>query len=296
MSDFHPFKSPQAKAAYLAFEDRLAEKWPVVSELKSVRTSFGATFMRISGPADAPPLVLLPGGGSCSLIWSANIEALSREYRTYALDNIYDYGRSVYTRKMRSGGDMAAWLDELFDVLRLGGDIRIAGYSFGGWVTSQYALHHPQRLRRVALIAPAATVLPLPGPYIRRMITTLIPVRYFSKKIMYWVWKDLARMGESGRQIVEDRIDYYRLAMKSFKFKQPVSPTVLTDDDLRKLTMPALFMVGGNETAYDAKDAVGRLKRVNPKIRTEWIPGTGHDLMFTHTEKVNRLLLGFLGD
>jgi len=296
MSDFHPFKSPKAKAEYLAFEDTLAAKWPVVSEQRLVKTSFGTTFMRISGPVDAPPLVLLPGGGTCSLIWNANIEALSQQYRTYALDNIYDYGRSVYTRKMESGGDMAAWLDELFDVLHPGNDIRIMGYSFGGWVTSQYALHHPQRLHRVVLIAPANTVLPIPGPYIRRMITTLIPVRYFVGKIMYWVWQDLARMGESGRQIVEDRISYFRLAMKSFKFKQPVNPTLLTDEEIHQMAMPVLFLVGGNETAFNAADAVGRLHRLNPKIRTETIPGTGHDVMFTHTEMVNQLVLDFLRD
>lgn len=294
MSEFHPFKSPQAKARYLALEDRQARRWPLASEERLVQTSFGTTFMRISGPPDAPPLVLLPGGGSCSLIWHANIEALSEGYRTYALDNIYDYGRSVYTREMKDGADMAAWLHELFDALQLEGKVRLVGYSFGGWAVGQYALRHPERLDRLALVAPAFTVLPPPSLYLLRMIATLIPARGFSRMIMYWVWKDLAEQGESGRRLVEDRIDYYTLSLRSFKFKRPINPTVLSDGDLQRLTMPVLFLAGGNETVYDASAAAARLRRVNPGIRSEIIPGTGHDLMFTHTETVNRILLDFL--
>ena len=119
ISDFHPFRSMEAKSRYLAFEDAMAKKWPLVSEERMVQTSFGRTFMRISGPVDAPPLVLLPGGGCNSMIWSANIMALSENYQTYALDNIYDFGRSVYTRKLEGGTDFSRWLNELFDTLGL---------------------------------------------------------------------------------------------------------------------------------------------------------------------------------
>jgi len=294
INDFHPFRSEKARAQYLAFEDRMVEKWPLHSEELLVQTSFGKTFMRISGPTDAPPLVLLPGGGCNSLIWNANINVLSQSYRTYALDNIYDYGRSIYTREITSGNDFSDWLNELFDTLRVGNDIRIMGYSYGGWVTSQYALHHPERLSRVVLIAPASTVLPLPSEYLLGMLLTLIPTRYFKAKAVYWAWSDLAKKGAIGRQLVEDRIDYYQIALESFKFKQPVNPTVLTDYEIQLLEIPIFFLVGEHETAYSAGDAISRLNRVNPRIRTELISGTGHDLMFTHTEIVNQKILDFL--
>lgn len=294
INSYHPFRSEKAKEQYLAFENKMAEKWPVNSEERFVRTSFGTTFMRISGPADAQPVVLLPGGGSNSLIWSSNIKALSQNYRTYALDNIYDYGKSIYIREISSGKDFADWLNELFDTLRFNNDVRMIGYSFGGWVTSQYAIYHPERLNRVILIAPAYTILPLPSAYILRMITTLIPVRHFKKNIIYWCWSDLAKMGDSGKQLVEDRIDYYNIALNSFKFKQPVNPTVLTDLELQKLEMPVLFLVGEHETAYNAKDAISRLNTANAKIKTDLITDTGHDIMFTHTDTVNRKILDFL--
>lgn len=294
ISEFHPFKSPKAKTEYIAFEEKLAKKWPLNSDEKIVQTSFGKTYMRISGLTDAPPVILLPGGGTCSLIWRENIKALSEEYRTYAIDNIYDFGRSVYTRKIENGKDFSDWLNELFDTLHLGTDIRIIGYSYGGWVTSQYALYHPERLKHVVLIAPAWTVLDFPGDWVLNVIPTLLPIRYFKAKAIYSYWKDLSISGDRGKQIVEDEIDYFEIAMKCFKLKQGVLPTVLSDSELQQLKIPVLFFVGENETCYNGNDAVNRLNKVAPKIETEFIKGTGHDLMFTHTSVVNKRILEFL--
>ncbi len=291
---FHPFRSEKAKIEYLAFEQEMEKTWPIASEERFVTTSFGQTFMRISGPLNAPPLLLLPGGGCNSVIWNANIEALSQEYRTYALDNIYDYGRSVYMRKIETGKDYSDWLDELADSLNLTDDIRVMGYSYGGWVASQYAIQHPERIAKLVLIGPASTILPIPSEYIVQMLQSIIPVRYFKSKIMYWVWADLANLGEWGIGLVEARIDYFQLALKSFKFKQSVNPIVLTDEEIKGIRFPLLHIVGENETAYNAKDAVSRLNDLNSEIRTVMLDGTGHDLMFTHTDTLNHILLEFL--
>lgn len=111
---------------------------------------------------------------------------------------------------------------------------------------------------------------------------------------MYWVWNDLANTGTNGIKLVEDRIDYYEKAMKCFKIKAGVLPTVFTDAELQTLKMPLLYLVGEHETMYDGKTAVNRLNKVTAHIETELIENTGHDSMFTHTERVNRRILEFL--
>jgi len=294
LSAYHPFRSPQAKERYLARYDERARLWPIASETKMVETSYGQTFVRMSGPSDAPPLVLLPGGGATSLSWMLNIEALSAAHRTYAVDNIYDFGRSVYTRPLQGSDDFVAWLDELFSALDLGDHLTLVGLSYGGWLTSQYALQHPDRLDRIVLIAPAATVLPLNPEFARRGMLTLVPHRYFLKRMTYWLLEDVVTKDSTSRMLVDTAVDDIFVAMRCFKFKVPVNPTVLSDDDLRRLTVPTLFIVGENEKLYAAQEAVARLRAVAPKIETEIIPNSGHGVLIGQPELVNQTMLRFL--
>ena len=80
MTAYHPFRSVAAKKEYLAFYDMRAKKWPVDSRTRSVDTSYGQTFVRMSGPVGAPPLVLLHGAGLTSSVWFANFAELSAHH------------------------------------------------------------------------------------------------------------------------------------------------------------------------------------------------------------------------
>lgn len=295
ITPYHPFRSAKAKEQYLTHYDMRAKAWPVVSETLTVPTSFGQTFVRISGPVGAPPLVLLPSTGGTSLLWIPNIQALSESYRVYAVDNIYDFGRSVYTRSFKSPDDFVNWLDELFSALGLGEKINLMGLSYGGWLTSQYALRYPERLDKIVLLAPAATVLSLPGEWAWRAILAIIPHRYFLKSMTYWLFEDLTqKKDEASRILVEDMIDDAFMGLRCFKFKMAVHPTVLDDKELQGIKVPVLFLVGENEKIYSAEKAVERLSAVAPQIETEVIPEAGHDLTIVQSEMVNKKILEFL--
>ena len=69
LSACHPFRSEEARERYLAHYDLASRQWPVPSPTRLVPTSYGRTFVRVSGPAEGSPLVLLPGGGSSLLAW-----------------------------------------------------------------------------------------------------------------------------------------------------------------------------------------------------------------------------------
>jgi len=84
---YYPFRSTKAKEQYLALYAKRSKVWPVVSEERTVEASCGQTFVRLSGPPGARPLVLLPGSGCNSLMWTPNIGPLSANYRTYAVVN-----------------------------------------------------------------------------------------------------------------------------------------------------------------------------------------------------------------
>jgi hypothetical protein len=58
-------------------------------------------------------------------MWEPVIKTFSENYRVYALDNIYDFGRSIYTKQMKNSKDFSNWLNELFATLELGSNINL---------------------------------------------------------------------------------------------------------------------------------------------------------------------------
>lgn len=292
-SDHYPFRSEAAKRRYLKRYDKRATAWPVPSEERSVNTSFGSTFVRVSGPSGAQPVIMLPGIGSPGLLFSPNVASLSQHFQTFAVDNIHDYGRSVETRPVTGADDFATWLDEVCTGLNLGTSVNFLGLSYGGWIAAQYAIRFPGRVRRLVLLAPAGTVASVPWGFIWRGILCLIPFRFFLKNFVNWISTADATDQRALRLITQVADDTY-LAQRSFKHRRIVPPVPLTDEQLASLPPSTLFLVGDKEVIFDTHKALLRLGSVAPQIRAELIHGTGHDFFAARAHEVNRRIIDFL--
>lgn len=295
ISEYHPFRSRQAQERYLAIYDQREKSWPVPYESEKIDTSYGPTYVHISGQPNAPPLVLLHGAAGNSLQWIPNVAALSQDYRVYAIDNIYDHGRSIYMREMDNTYDFVTWMDEVFNQLDLGNDINLVGLSYGGWLSSQYALRYPERLENVVLIAPAATVLPISSEWLRRAAITALPHPYFTEGFIAWMLADFVNQDEANRDLVKEWAYEAYVAARSFKPKSLANPNVLSNSDLMSLGVRMLFLVGENEKLYSPQEAIERLNSVAPQVETAIIPNAGHDLTMARAALVNRKILEFLG-
>lgn len=113
------------------------------------------------------------------------------------------------------------------------------------------------------------------------------------KKELYWICEDMVRT-EEGRAMADDHLDGLRLAIRSYKIKIPASMTVLSDDELKSISVPVLFMAGENEKMYSVSEAVKRQNSISPIIKTEVVPNTGHCLMFSCPDLVSDKILDFL--
>ncbi|MFY0572839.1 alpha/beta fold hydrolase [Archangium lansingense] len=295
MSSPSPFRSEAARSRYLAAYDGWSQQWPGPADTRLVQTSYGATFVRGSGPADAPPLVLLPGAGATSLMWAPNVPALAVQHRVWALDSIADYGRSEPSRPVLTAQDFVTWLDELTTVLAPGRPFGLAGVSYGAWMAAQYALAHPERLSGLALIAPAGTVMPLGLGFVWRAVLCALPSPYFTRRFMTWLANDLATKDEASQLQLEERIEQGYLAIRSYKARRLVEPSVLSDEQLRALPSPTLFLVGENERIFSASAALERLRGVAPNIEAELVAGAGHDVTLVQAERVTARLLALFG-
>ncbi len=296
----YPFRSEQAKAEYTRVYEEWAKRWPVPFETRLIDTPSAQTFVRISGRPTDPPLVLLSGARGTSLMWAPNIAALSAHYRTYALDTITDVGLSVARGKVSKPEDFVRWLDEVFSVLVPEGRLSLMGISYGGWLTSQYALRCPDRLEKAVIMAPACTVLRLSLSFFARVVLVCLPLPGSDgtalRRMLHWVFEDTVRSGEAGRKLVDEVLEEIMTSQRFFTLGRPPWPTVLTDEEWRTFKAPALFLVGANEKIYSPQAAIRRLNRLAPWIKTGIIPGAGHDMTLVQADLVSEKVLEFLGE
>lgn len=296
---FYPFKSERSKFEYQTHYLERAKAWPVSSETMFLDTPSGTTLVRASGRVTDPPLVLLPGARATSLMWSDSIAALSAHHRTYALDILGDAGLSVSRRDTLKPDDLARWLDEVFAVLVPEGPLSLMGISYGGLLAGQYAVRFPGRLRNVVLVAPGGFVLPLSFAFFVRVALLCIPVPGLGggpfRRTLHWLFRDAERGDDACRARLEETITDLQMAWRHFSLPAPDWPTALGDRGWQDFAVPCLFLVGENEKIYSTKAAVARLHRVAPQVKTEIIPGAGHDLILVQPALVARKVLEFLG-
>lgn len=290
---WHPFRTQQARDRYFASLAAREARWPKDTETREVETSWARTFVRINGPVDATPLLLLHGASTNSLSWEPNIAALSSTHRTYAVDNPWDLGKSVYHRDATRADDFLSWLDELCDALGFDHPIDVAGMSYGAWITALFALRRPARVRRAVLIAPALTVLNVRFIWVVRALTSgLSP--WLSKNFARWTLADALDQGDYERLLVSEVSGDGLTFNRDLRPRRAVIPTKLSDEALASIEAPTLILIGEHEKIFDPRAARERVQRVAPKIELDVVKNAGHEVALSQRAIVNERVLRFL--
>jgi pimeloyl-ACP methyl ester carboxylesterase len=123
-----------------------------------VRTGRLATFVRMAGSPEAPPVVLLHALGDTGAAWEEVVALLAPDLRTYAVD-LRGHGRTAWVGPY-SLDAMVEDVRALLDALRLD-RAHVVGHSLGGVVAYLLAEQHPQRTATLVLEDPPA---PRPRP------------------------------------------------------------------------------------------------------------------------------------
>ncbi len=287
------YKTKEGETAYLAAYNLAMSSWPVPWEEIEVSNRFGTTFVVASGPKEAPPLVLLHGFFTTLLLWTPNIADLSKSYRVYAIDIMGNRNRSIPREPIASSNDIIEWLSETLNDLKLQ-TVYLAGMSNGGWIGINFSLAKPERVRKLILISPAASLLPLVKQFMPRGMLTALPPRKF------WFYSFMGWMGlkrGAGYEFSQNLLDMMWLGGETIKMSAEtmrVMPTVYSDEELGGLKMPVLLLIGENEVIYNAKKALARAKQLIPELTGELVPNCGHDISFSQHKFVNKRILTFL--
>jgi len=297
MTRLPAFKTAGGEAAYLSAYDAAMKAWPVSYEEVEISSRFGLTHVVASGPKNAPSLVLLHGYWATLAMWTPNILDFSRDYRVYAIDVMGQPSRSIPDEPIRNAADYVAWLAAVLDGLHLD-RICLAGMSFGGWIALNYAIAAPERVRRLVLLSPAATVLAIVKQFaLRGTPMMLLPSRFTVNAFMRWLgFKDVPD-DFIARDTMTRVIDLMYLGLKHFRFPRETSrimPTVFSDADLRAMKVPTLLLMGEQEVIYDSANALIRARRLIPKFEGELVPGSSHEMTVRQHSFVDARVVDFL--
>jgi pimeloyl-ACP methyl ester carboxylesterase len=289
-----PFKSPEGETRYTAAYEASLRLWPVPYQAMDIPGRFGCTHLVASGPPDAPVLVLLHGYFASLTMWSPNIAELSRDYRVYALDVMGQPSWSIPGEPIRSRADFVEWLTTILDVLKVD-RAHLAGMSYGGWLTLNYAIGAPERVDRIVLLSPAGSFLPLVKQFfVRTMPLMFLPRRFVVNSFMNWLTYKENLKDPHTRAIYDCVVDQMYLGARYFRMQASVMPGVFSDDELGRLQAPTLLLIGQQEVIYDPAASLERARRLIPNFEGELVPRASHDMSFSQAQFVDARILEFL--
>ncbi|MFG2972038.1 alpha/beta fold hydrolase [Streptomyces sp. NPDC048331] len=271
--------------------DAALGRWPGPVEPVDLPTPYGVTHVNRCGPAGAPPLVLLPGGGATSTVWGACVAAgAARTHRVHAVDLVGDPGLSVPAadRAIRSVGDLIGWLDAVLDGLGAQGPVTLAGHSYGAWIAAHYAALRPARLGRLVLLDPTQVFAGLRPGYVLRAVPMLVrPTPERVRSFLAWETRGAA-------------LDpaWLRLQGEGAGFPT-VRPVTGPRPDLAGLAhfsggnLEVDVLFAGLARCHDPGRAARAAREVLPGARVDVLPGVAHHglPLTAATEIVRRLAI-----
>jgi pimeloyl-ACP methyl ester carboxylesterase len=290
-----PFKTSFGQAEYMKAYDATLRLWDVPFETVQIENRFGQTHVVVSGPKDAPPLVILHCFFTSLTSWANNIADLIQRYRVYAPDLIGQPGRSIPDQPIANRAELAEWMSLMLDALGLR-RVDLAGYSYGGFTALNYAVHQPQRLKKLVLLSPAGAVYHLRPQFWLRGFVTAIPglAEPAMRSMFRWMFYQPNLQSDNVRPLAQCIMSQMVLGRKHFRIGMIVPPTEFPDVELRAVNVPTLLLIGDREVIYNPVRAIERACALLPQVQAELISGAGHDLPVTKFSMVDGKVLAFL--
>jgi pimeloyl-ACP methyl ester carboxylesterase len=231
-----------------------------------IDTEFGKTFVIESGNKNGHPLVLLHGSASNSAMWLGDAMLLGQTHHIYAVDNIGEPGKSSELRPPLKKGVYARWLQAVLDALCIE-STALAGNSLGGWIALDLATCAPERICSLVLLA-SSGLYPIRKSFALKMLTSKLPGK-----------KDRLGKAITGSvEIPEAVAAYFDLIRREF-FPRPLGAPVFSDQELKRLGMPVLYLGGEEDTLLNTQRSVARLKRLIPHADAGGLLGIGHTVI-----------------
>jgi pimeloyl-ACP methyl ester carboxylesterase len=258
--------SDAAREKFMAAYERAFALWPQPCEEFDIETATATTRVHAYRPhPGGDPVVLLTGAGGNAAHWDPHVAALARQHPVYGIDMPGDPNPSVPRAPLTPPASCAAWLDELLAQLS---DLpaHLVGFSYGGWVAMNQAIRAPGRVASITLLDPAGLTkldarfwwwLSISG------VATLTPMP---------LRRRLARWLDSPVMLDQELMTLMWAGIRGYRM-EPKFPGILTDDELRAITVPALLVTGARSALLTPAQARAR-GSLMPHAEVAIVPGS----------------------
>ena len=265
-----------------------------------VKLKNGSISYKWSGPVEGEIVVMVHGLSTPRIIFMQNVGALVEAgYRVLTYDH-FGYG---FSDRPNIKHNKQLYDDELLELLVALGiktAVNLIGYSMGAGISTIFSANHPERVKRLILMAPVGFILKHRG--INKLL--LIPVLgewlmaiVVKKKMIDHYYSEVERgvapriMAES----FEQQFEYpgVERAFLSSLRNFPMENLQAEYQQLGETTFPKL-LIWGTEDSDTPFAGSEKILRLIPDIQFLKIEGGGHSIPYTHDDIVNREIVDFL--
>lgn len=258
----------------------------------------GVTHYDVAGPDSGQRVVLVHGFSVPLYIWDSTVTALSGAGFRVARYDQFGRGFSDRPDVAYTADLFDRQLTQLLDSLGWRDRVDVVGLSMGGPVSAYFAGHHPERVRSLVLVDPAAGART--GPPMPFRVPGVGPV----------LWQALAVPGMAKGQLTDfvdpakwpDWVDRYRVQMRYRGFGRALLSTLRAGAgqsldsvyaEVGALGTPTLLVWGMQDSTVSILFA-DSVRRAIPQAQYHPIDRAGHLPHMERTDVFNPLLIGFL--
>lgn len=272
-----------------AFRDKAPGRFAKLSQ--------GVTHYQWLGPARGPVVVAIHGLTTPSPVWYAIAEKLTGlGYRVLVYD-LYGRGFSDAPKGVQDAAFFCKQLDDLLEHQEIKDDVTLLGYSMGGSIATSFAAAHPDRMRRLMLMAPGGVWLredwltrwsrsiPLLGDWVHAVIGTRRARRSLRKQL----GQRFEINGIIELQLAEFQSKGFIRSVLSSRRNMLAEVQENAHQILGRAAVPVVAIWAERDGVIPLR-SLGTLTQWNRAVRQEVIEGADHQFAYTHSTEIVSVL------
>ena len=266
------YRSDASRAAIERHYDEALGRLPFPTESRMVPTRFGDSHVLITGPTEAPPVVIFQGGNVVNPLTLAWFAPLADRLRIYAPDTIGQPGKSAGRRVSANDSSLGDWALDVIDALALP-TAAFVGISYGAGVLLRLAAARPDRIDRAVFIVPAG-IADVPVPSMLKLAAGYLGYRVVARPSVVEATVRLLAGPDPDPLMVESTA----LAFRGTELDTEM-PRNATPEELAGLSAPVMVIVGARDPMFRPERILPRARELFPNLAsTHTLDGCAHIL------------------